>query len=78
VIHFQISKHRIIVMKISPTAAALLASLAAHTATAGFVTTSGTTFHVDGNPFYMFGTNAYWASETTWVSRAVPVLERYP
>lgn len=55
-------------MKVFSTAAALLASLAAHTATAGYVTTSGTNFELDGKPFYIFGTNAYWASEITWVS----------
>jgi mannan endo-1,4-beta-mannosidase len=63
-------------MKVFSSAAALLASLAAHTATAGFVTTSGTTFELDGSPFYMFGTNAYWASEITWASEAAPGIER--
>ncbi|POM80317.1 Mannan endo-1,4-beta-mannosidase, partial [Phytophthora palmivora] len=33
---------------------------------AGFVPTSGTNFELDGKPFYIFGTNAYWASEITW------------
>ncbi|RLN96133.1 hypothetical protein BBJ28_00025023, partial [Nothophytophthora sp. Chile5] len=46
--------------------AATSASLAVQTATAGFVTTSGTTFEADGSPFYIFGTNAYWASEIQW------------
>ncbi|KAF1785645.1 Glycoside hydrolase superfamily [Phytophthora cactorum] len=50
-------------MKIFATTAALFASLSAHTATAGYVTTSGTNFELDGKPFYVFGTNAYWASE---------------
>ncbi|KAE8879009.1 hypothetical protein PF003_g36916 [Phytophthora fragariae] len=50
-------------MKVFATAAALLT---AHTATAGYVTTSGTNFELDGKPFYIFGTNAYWASEITW------------
>ncbi|KAL3670975.1 hypothetical protein V7S43_004160 [Phytophthora oleae] len=49
-------------MKVFSIAAALLAS----SATAGFVTTSGTNFELDGSPFYIFGTNAYWASEITW------------
>ncbi|KAG3019389.1 hypothetical protein JG687_00012429 [Phytophthora cactorum] len=53
-------------MKIFATTAALFASLSAHTATAGYVTTSGTNFELDGKPFYVFGTNAYWASEITW------------
>ncbi|KAG6572648.1 mannan endo-1 [Phytophthora cinnamomi] len=53
-------------MKVFTTATALLASLAAHTATAGYVTTSGTNFELNGKPFYIFGTNAYWASEITW------------
>ncbi|KAL3670976.1 hypothetical protein V7S43_004161 [Phytophthora oleae] len=46
--------------------AALVASLAIESASAGFVTTSGTTFQADGSPFYIFGTNAYWASEIQW------------
>ncbi|KAE8952092.1 hypothetical protein PF005_g24602, partial [Phytophthora fragariae] len=41
-------------MKVFATAAALLT---AHTATAGYVTTSGTNFELDGKPFYIFGTN---------------------
>ncbi|KAF1788005.1 Glycoside hydrolase superfamily [Phytophthora cactorum] len=45
-------------MKIFATTAALFASLSAHTATAGYVTTSGTNFELDGKPFYVFGTNA--------------------
>ncbi|EEY55265.1 mannan endo-1,4-beta-mannosidase, putative [Phytophthora infestans T30-4] len=53
-------------MKVFATAAALFASLSAHSATAGYVTTSGTNFELDGQPFYVFGTNAYWASEITW------------
>ncbi|KAG7375609.1 hypothetical protein PHYPSEUDO_000499 [Phytophthora pseudosyringae] len=53
-------------MKVFASATALLASLTVHTATAGFVTTSGTNFELDGSPFYTFGTNAYWASEISW------------
>ncbi|GMF56092.1 unnamed protein product [Phytophthora fragariaefolia] len=56
-------------MKVFATAAALLASLASQSADAGYVTTSGTNFELDGKPFYIFGTNAYWASEITWVRR---------
>ncbi|ETI32038.1 hypothetical protein F441_20929 [Phytophthora nicotianae CJ01A1] len=52
-------------MKIFVMAAALIASLTADTATAGYVTTSGTNFELDGKPFNVFGTNAYWVSETT-------------
>eukprot|EP00644_Phytophthora_capsici_P017101 jgi/Phyca11/21472/fgenesh1_pg.PHYCAscaffold_96_\ len=48
--------------------AAVVASLALGSASAGFVTTSGTHFQVDGSPFYIFGTNAYWASEIQWSS----------
>ncbi|KAG7376428.1 hypothetical protein PHYPSEUDO_013576 [Phytophthora pseudosyringae] len=46
--------------------AVVLAAVAIETTTAGFVTTSGTNFQVDGSPFYIFGTNAYWASEINW------------
>ncbi|KAK1929518.1 Mannan endo-1 [Phytophthora citrophthora] len=48
--------------------AAVVASLALGSASAGFVTTSGTNFQLDGSPFYIFGTNAYWASEIQWSS----------
>ncbi|KAG2989710.1 hypothetical protein PC121_g8808 [Phytophthora cactorum] len=51
-------------MKVFATAAALFASLTPY-ATAGYVTMSGTNFELNGKPFYVFGTNAYWASETT-------------
>ncbi|KAH7465630.1 putative mannan endo-1,4-beta-mannosidase C [Phytophthora ramorum] len=43
-----------------------LVSLAIQATTAGFVKTSGTAFEVDGEPFYIFGTNSYWASEINW------------
>ncbi|GMF33540.1 unnamed protein product [Phytophthora lilii] len=46
--------------------AAILASLAVQAATAGFVKTSGTAFELDGEPFYIFGTNSYWTSEINW------------
>ncbi|KAG6572617.1 mannan endo-1 [Phytophthora cinnamomi] len=48
------------------TSAVVLGSLAAQVANAGFVKTSGTAFEVDGKPFNVFGTNAYWASEINW------------
>ncbi|KAF4031015.1 putative cellulase domain-containing protein [Phytophthora infestans] len=54
-------------MKISTIAAALFASLTAHGATAGYVTTSGTSLELGGKPFYVFGINAYWVSEMTLV-----------
>ncbi|RLN36998.1 hypothetical protein BBI17_008802, partial [Phytophthora kernoviae] len=53
-------------MKFLATVLAVLASLVTQSANAGFVTTSDTAFQVDGKPFYVFGTNAYWASEITW------------
>ncbi|KAG6946122.1 hypothetical protein JG687_00016902, partial [Phytophthora cactorum] len=59
-------------MKVFATAAALFASLTPY-ATAGYVTMSGTNFELNGKPFYVFGTNAYWASETTLVSKAAGV-----
>ncbi|KAL4145171.1 hypothetical protein PRNP1_012844 [Phytophthora ramorum] len=65
VIHLQIVDLSL-EMKVLTTAAALLAALTAQSASAGYVTTSGTTFQLDGSPFYVFGTNAYWASEITW------------
>ncbi|KAG7376427.1 hypothetical protein PHYPSEUDO_013575 [Phytophthora pseudosyringae] len=46
--------------------AVAVASVAIEVTYAGFVTTSGTAFEVDGAPFYIFGTNAYWASEINW------------
>ncbi|ETO69905.1 hypothetical protein F444_13584 [Phytophthora nicotianae P1976] len=61
-------------MKVFATAAALLASLSAHTSTAGYVTTSGTNFELDGKPFYVFGTNAYWASEITWSKKDLATI----
>lgn len=48
-------------------AAAGAFALLAQRAAAGYVTTSGTTFQLDGEPFYIFGTNAYWASDMQWV-----------
>jgi hypothetical protein len=48
--------------------AAVVASIATEPSSAGFVTTSDTAFEVDGEPFYVFGTNSYWASEINWVS----------
>ncbi|KAG3079390.1 hypothetical protein PI124_g14284 [Phytophthora idaei] len=54
-------------MKVFASAVAV-ASLADEATAAGFVTTSGTNFHVDGQPFYIFGTNAYWASEINWAT----------
>lgn len=53
--------------------AVALAPLAAQVANAGFVKTAGTAFEVDGEPFYVFGTNAYWASEINWVGGAVHI-----
>ncbi|POM71111.1 Glycoside hydrolase, family 5 [Phytophthora palmivora] len=48
------------------TRVAALVSLFIQAVSASFVTTSGTAFEVDGEPFYIFGTNAYWASEINW------------
>jgi hypothetical protein len=49
------------------TATASAVALLAQRAAAAYVTTSGTTFQLDGEPFYIFGTNAYWASDMQWV-----------
>ncbi|KAF1788563.1 Glycoside hydrolase superfamily [Phytophthora cactorum] len=51
-----------------------LASLAIQAASAGFVTTSETAFEVDGQPFYIFGTNAYWASEINWSEKDLATI----
>ncbi|KAG6945046.1 hypothetical protein JG688_00016767, partial [Phytophthora aleatoria] len=60
-------------MKVLSSAFAL-ASLAIQAASAGFVTTSGTAFEVDGQPFYIFGTNAYWASEINWSEKDLATI----
>lgn len=56
-------------MKVFGASAAISVALMAQQAAAGYVTTSGTNFQLDGEHFYIFGTNAYWTSMTQWVSQ---------
>lgn len=57
----------------APVAAVALAALA-NVASAGFVTTSGTNFELDGEPLYIFGTNAYWAATMKWTETQLATI----